>query len=68
MSGKTQSESEEQVLKTNGEEVFADELDALFFGQSKYGVNPCDSKDGLKTMELYENCLKNLEHVKMSLL
>lgn len=60
MSGKTQSESEEQVLKTNGEEVFADELDALFFGQSKYGVNPCDSKEGLKTMELYENCLKNL--------
>ena len=67
LSGKSQSESEELVLKTNGEEVFADELDALFFGQSKYGVTPCNSKDGLKIMELYDNCIKNLKHVKMKL-
>jgi predicted dehydrogenase len=55
-SGMSQSESEELVLESNGEEVFADEMDALFFGAGNSSLPPCSSQDALAVMELLEEC------------
>jgi predicted dehydrogenase len=55
-SGVSQAESEELVLETNGDEVFADEMDALLFGAATNPLPPCSSREALEAMELLEQC------------
>ena len=61
LSGKAQADTEEIVVQTSGQQVFADEMDALFFGESKYGIEPCTSQEGLENMLLWQDCMNNLE-------
>jgi predicted dehydrogenase len=55
-SGKSQAESEELVLESNGEEVFADEMDSLFFGACKNPLPACSAGEALAVMALLEEC------------
>jgi predicted dehydrogenase len=54
-SGVSQADSEEHVLESSGEDVFADEMDALFFG-ADYPLRPCSGAEALETMWLLERC------------
>ena len=54
-SGVSQAESEERVLESSGEDVFADEMDALFFG-AEHPLAPCSGAEALETMRLLERC------------
>ncbi len=55
-SGMSQAESEELVLESNGEEVFAAEMDSVFFGACSSPLPPCSAEDALAVMELLEEC------------
>ena len=63
MKGKSQTESEHVVLVSSGEEVFADEMDALLFDKCDSKIHPCSSSEGLQNMILLEECLHALELV-----
>ncbi|HEY1760759.1 MAG TPA: Gfo/Idh/MocA family oxidoreductase [Bryobacteraceae bacterium] len=54
-SGVSQAESEERVLESPGEDVFADEMDSLFFG-AKHPLPACSGAEALETMRLLERC------------
>jgi predicted dehydrogenase len=56
----SQAESEEQVLETSGEDVFARELDALLFGATDSRVAPCTAPEALAGMRLLEDCRASL--------
>ena len=60
LSGKSQKESEELVLETNGNDVFAKEIDALLFPSEKLLLKPCSAQEALLNMNLLEDCLKTL--------
>jgi predicted dehydrogenase len=53
--GASQAQTEEEVVVTDGETVFADELDAILFGASPAGVMPCTSVEALEVMRLIES-------------
>jgi predicted dehydrogenase len=53
--GVSQAESEELVLESSGEDVFADEMDALFFG-ADHPLRPCSGVEALDTMRLLGRC------------
>jgi predicted dehydrogenase len=59
-SGVSQADSEERVLESAGEDVFADEMDALFFGaerlDTQHTLPPCSGAEALETMRLLERC------------
>ncbi len=64
LSGKTQADSEEKIINSNGTDVFADELDAMLFNNTQYGVMPCTPTEALYNMEIWESTMKNLKLVK----
>jgi hypothetical protein len=49
-----QAAAEELVLESDGNEVFADELDSLFFKKS--ATRPCSAEEALQDMCLLERC------------
>jgi predicted dehydrogenase len=49
-----QAASEELVVESDGNEVFADELDALLFNAK--GAKPCSSEEAVQDMRLLEQC------------
>jgi predicted dehydrogenase len=55
-----QSDSEELVARSDGDESFAAEMDALFFGPGDDGVRPCRADEAVVIMDLYEACLARL--------
>jgi predicted dehydrogenase len=55
-SGVSQAESEELVVETDGNEVFADEMDALLFGSKSNPLPACSGREAVSTMELLEEC------------
>ena len=55
-SGVSQAESEELVLETDGDQVFADEMDALFFDALENPLPPCSAVDAVRAMQLLEQC------------
>ncbi|MGA2241504.1 MAG: Gfo/Idh/MocA family oxidoreductase [Verrucomicrobiota bacterium] len=61
MSGKPQKETEELVVETDGDDVFQKEISALFFGDSKGPIGPCNGKEALASMTLLENCRKQAQ-------
>ena len=61
LSGKSQHDSEDLIVTTDGIDVFADELDALFFNNTRYGVSPCNSIEALYNMKLWESTMENLK-------
>lgn len=60
-SGGTQAESEELVVRSDGEDSFTAEMDALLFGPDGAPVRPCRADDAIATMDLYERCLARLD-------
>jgi predicted dehydrogenase len=61
MSGKPQKETEELVVETDGDDVFQKEISALFFGDSKGSIRPCNGKEALASMTLLETCRKQAQ-------
>lgn len=57
-SSKDQKSSEEIVLETSGNNVFADEIERLWFGNVNQWPKPCTAEEALKNMELLDNCLE----------
>jgi predicted dehydrogenase len=55
-SGRSQVESEELVVTTSGEEVFADELRALLYPAEQHGATVATADETLQTMELLRRC------------
>lgn len=53
---KNQAESEERVLESNGEDVFTDELDSLWFGSRALPLSACSGEEALEAMLLLEQC------------
>jgi predicted dehydrogenase len=62
----SQAESEESVLETSGNDVFARELRALLFPGSVDGPGPCDAAQALEGMRLLEACRSHLGLPSMS--
>jgi len=58
MKGGTQQETEEKVVETDGNDVFARELESLLFPKQKLVLAPCSGNEALSNMELFDNCLK----------
>ncbi len=56
MSGKSQRETEELVVETDGDNVFQKEILALFFGNPKRSIAPCNGKEALASMMLLDVC------------
>lgn len=56
LSGESQRESEELVIESSGDDVFAKEIDALFFPNDKLVLGPCNSREVLENMKLLEDC------------
>lgn len=56
LEGGTQADSEQTILETTGEDVFADELDAMVFPDPSKIAQPCDAKEGLASMRLLADC------------
>lgn len=61
LENKTQKDSEELIVETNGNDVFVDEIDALLFSNNNLAIRPCTASEALSNMELLENCLKVLK-------
>lgn len=58
---KSQKESEEHVLTSNGDDVFRDELDSLLQPhRQNYLLPPCSSHEALTVMSTYDECLRLL--------
>ena len=56
---KTQAESEELVLTSDGTNTFRDELSALIYPEkTKPSILPCNSTEALAAMKLLNDCLK----------
>jgi predicted dehydrogenase len=56
---KTQAESEEVVLSSDGTNTFRDELSALLFPEKvNPSLLPCSATEALTTMKLFMDCLK----------
>ncbi len=53
-SGRSQLDSEELVVESDCNTVFACELDSLMFGAPTRGMGPCSAEDGLENMRLLE--------------
>jgi predicted dehydrogenase len=60
-SGKPQKETEELVVETDGDDVFQKEISALFSGDSKGSIGPCNGKEALASMTLLEACRKQAQ-------
>jgi predicted dehydrogenase len=56
----SQAASEEVVLESAGEDVFARELDALLFEEGRDAVAPCDAAQAVEAMRLLEACRAHL--------
>lgn len=54
--GVSQADSEELVVETNGDEVFANEMDALFFGKGNTALPVGRASDAIAAMELLDDC------------
>jgi hypothetical protein len=61
--GNTQRGSEELVLETDGDDSFAEELDAILFPRAATALAPCSGSDALEGMLLLERCQARLESV-----
>lgn len=60
LEGISQRESENLVLKSDGDNVFYNEIKALLFNNNNAGINVCNSKEAIKNMELLEETRKAL--------
>jgi predicted dehydrogenase len=58
MNSESQKKSEEVQCKTDCETSFSNELDAILGYEDNYLLPPCDAINALKTMALYDECLK----------
>ncbi len=56
----SQADSEELVAATDGNDVFARELQALLFGPADAVVGPCDTAQAVAGMRLLEACRRHL--------
>jgi predicted dehydrogenase len=56
MAGRTQKDSEEIVLETDGDTVFQLETAALLSGKSGDDIGPCNGKEALASMKLLAAC------------
>ena len=59
-SGKSQLESEELILESNGEDVFIKETESLLFGNKSDWMRPCSLSESFENMKLLEQCRKYL--------
>ena len=59
-SGKSQKETEEVVVETNGDQVFQNEITALLFGNSADSIGPCNGSEAVASMKLLECCRKQM--------
>ena len=62
-----QKSSEQLVVETNGEDVFALEIDALLFDKGQACVKPCTAEEALTNMEFLEECLKSIKFLEAKL-
>jgi predicted dehydrogenase len=58
LNGVNQRESEFVVIESNGEDVFAKEIDALLFSDDDTLLKPCSYKEAIENMRLLDLCLK----------
>ena len=56
----SQKKSEKLLIKTTGEDVFAKEIDALFFPDKKSSIKPCSAYEAVENMKILEECRKTL--------
>lgn len=56
-------ESESLVLETDCKNSFEKELESILF-KKEYGINPCDVKEALESVDLYERCTRILNDTK----
>ena len=60
MAGAGQRDTEETVVDTDGDDVFAKETEALLFGDVKDLIRPCSGREALASMELLDRCREKL--------
>lgn len=61
LDGVNQRESEYVCVKTNGEDVFEKETEALLFPLAEEEIKPCSSQEALENMKLLEDCYNILK-------
>jgi predicted dehydrogenase len=59
--GKSQAETEDLVVSSDGDDVFAGEMRQLFFGGGAAALKPCSAEEALRVMELMEDCRAKLD-------
>lgn len=52
----SQKDSEKLIAETTGEDVFAKELEALFFSDSRSFIKPCSALEAVENMRILEKC------------
>ena len=52
----SQKDSERLINETTGEDVFAKELEALFFPESRSFIKPCSALEAVENMRILEKC------------
>lgn len=54
LSGKSQKESEELIIETNGDNVFYNELKTLLYSDSGYSSNVCTADEAIENMKIID--------------
>jgi predicted dehydrogenase len=60
LSGRSQRETEEIIVETDGDNVFESEIESLFYGDNQDLIRPCTGKEALASMKVLEDCRKYL--------
>jgi predicted dehydrogenase len=58
--GLSQADSEQLVIQSPGDDTFADEMDALFFGNRENTLPPGSASDAIGAMDLLERCRETI--------
>ena len=59
-SGRSQRDTEEVVVETEGDDVFQKEIDALLFGDPNDLIRPCRGEEALASMALLDACRRKI--------
>jgi predicted dehydrogenase len=60
MAGRSQRDTEEVIVETEGETAFQKEISALLFGNAQNSITPCNGSEALAGMKLLEICRQKM--------